>query len=163
MRGLTRFSGEGNGWVVLRLFLFTWVQNAGGGEVCSSEHPCCYLSLSSLVKQYFTLRKWVFCCYVFLSRWDFSVWVSFWYRITSEHLCKNSASANEVYLILTQFTVCTDSLERLIRSEHIWSEFIASNENRQAWLGFFFSCQEFVHLYESLLTATGHTAPKLRA
>lgn len=33
--------------------------------------------------------------------------------------------------VLTQFIVCADSLERVIRSPRIWSEFIAGNENKQ--------------------------------
>lgn len=61
----------------------------------------------------------------------------------------------------TASPVSSDSPERFIRSQHIWSELIAGNENGQVWLGFFFDCQDFVQLYESLLTAIRHSAPKL--
>lgn len=48
-----------------------------------------------------------------------------------------------------------------IGSQHIWAEFRAAQENRQAWLGFFLKCQDFVQLSESLLAAIRHGSPKL--
>ena len=43
-----------------------------------------------------------------------------------------------------QNLLSADSHESFISSQHIWSEFIAGDENGQVWLGFFCNCQDFV-------------------
>lgn len=91
--------------------------------------------------------------HLFLSRWDLSISLStrmqtvMWDPLQPRLLTRN---------VLFQWFP-----GEYIGSQHIWAEFRAAQENRQAWLGFFLKCQDFVQLRASLLAAIGHGAPKL--